>query len=270
MNSPKVSLTYFTGKGAARPDLEAARLLVFTKSTRLQMNPATMTAIASMPEEELRSELEYMANTIPSSWEFIDYVFIINDVTRAFTHQFVRTRTGTFAQQTMRVLDKKGWTYATGPTIEADLELTGVEHNGQFEQIPGLAAATYHETMRHIARAYDVMIEEGIAIEDARGVLPTNIHTNIVAKFNLRTLSEMFRKRASGRTQGEYREVIDAMKAAVLNAHPWASLFLDRSFDRAAAELESDLRVLAASGQTLDQAGLTDLVKKIDQMRMMA
>lgn len=267
MNSPKVSFAYFTGKGTPRPDLEAARLLVFTKSTRLQMNPSTMTAIASMSEEELRSELEYMANTIPSSWEFIDYVFIINDVTRAFTHQFVRTRTGTFAQQTMRVLDKKGWTYATGPTIEADYIRD--PRDGSFAGC-GKASQTYHETMRRIAEAYDIMIEEGAAIEDARGVLPTNIHTNIVAKFNLRTLSEMLRKRASGRTQGEYREVIAAMKAAVLNVHPWASLFLDRSFDRAAAELESDLRVLAASGQPLDPAALTDLVKKIDQMRMMA
>jgi thymidylate synthase ThyX len=54
------------------------------------------------------------------------------------------------------------------------------------------------------------------AIEDARGVLPTNIHTNIVAKFDLRTLADTMRKRASTRTQGEYRDVMDGMKDAVL------------------------------------------------------
>jgi thymidylate synthase ThyX len=49
--------------------------------------------------------LDYISKTIRSSWEFVDYTFQITGVTRAFTHQFVRTRTGSYAQQSQRSVD---------------------------------------------------------------------------------------------------------------------------------------------------------------------
>ena len=266
----EVKLIHYTGMGPPDPSRTAANLMVFTKQTRLAMNAGLMSDIEGWSDKKVLEELIYMSNTIPSSWEYCDYTFLINDVTRAFTHQFVRTRQGSYAQQTMRVLDKKGWTYGTGPTLEDDTEETGVVEQGQAEMGPGPDQRLYHDTMATVAAAYDELVEGGIAIEDARGLLPTNIHTNIVAKFNLRTLAEMFRKRASGRTQGEYRQVIDAMRGEILRVHSWAPLFLDRGFDKAAAELESNLRRLSASGQPLDSAGMTDLIKLIDQMRSMA
>ena len=66
----------------------------------------------------------------------------------------------------------------------------------------------------------------GINAEDARGVLPTNIHTNIVAKFTLRTLHEMAKSRLSPRAQGEYQEVFKLMVEEVVKKHPWAEPFL--------------------------------------------
>ena len=54
----------------------------------------------------------------------------------------------------------------------------------------------------------------------------TNIHTNIVAKFNLRTLHEMAKSRLSPRAQGEYREVFTLMVDEVVKKHPWAKPFL--------------------------------------------
>lgn len=248
----KVQLINYTGMGTADPSRTAANLMVFTKQTRLNMRAGLVEEIAQWPEERLREELEYMANTIPSSWEFVDYTFLITDVTRAFTHQFVRSRNGSYAQQTMRVLDVDGWTYGTGPTIEGDGEIK--------EQ--------YDLAMQYIDEMYRWLIDCGAKIEDARGILPTNIHTNIVAKFNLRTLADMFRKRSSGRTQGEYRQVVDAMRAAVIEAHSWAPLFIDRSFDKSAAELEASIRNLQSIG--LDEKQITDMVKLVDQMRMQA
>lgn len=253
----KVTLIDYTGFGSKNPSRHAANLMAFTKSTRLEMNPGLMDEIASWPDEKMKAELTYMANTIPSSWEFCNYTFLITDVTRAFTHQFVRTRQGSYAQQTMRVLDKKGWTYGTGPSVDSALDEWS-EGCGEL----------YHETMKGIARAYDKLVANGVAIEDARGILPTNIHTNIVAQFNLRTLAEMFRKRASGRTQGEYRDVIQAMKAEVCRAHDWAPIFLGRSFDVSAKELELKVRELQQRG--FSAAEVTDMVKLIDQMRMQA
>lgn len=248
----KVSLIDYTGAGTPNPARHAANVLVFTKQTRLEMRAGLLEEISSWPWSKVEAELEYMANTIPSSWEFVGYTFLIEDVTRAFTHQFVRTRTGSYAQQTMRVLNKSGWTYGTGPTInDADRR------------------AAYHETMEGIAATYDRLVEMGTAIEDARGVLPTNIHTNIVAKFDLRTLADTARKRASSRTQGEYREVMEAMLAAVIRVHPWAKMFLSRTFDRAALDLENEISTLEQFGAVSPEQKVR-LIKLIDQLRATA
>lgn len=246
MKTPEVTLIDYTGAGSPDPARHAANTLVFTKQTRLQMEPGLFEDIAQWPWEHVEEELRYMANTIPSSWEFVEYKFLINNVTRGFTHQFVRTRTGSYAQQTMRVLDVSGWTYGTGPTI--------ADKPNRNELYKGVMSA--------IASAYDLLVGAGAKIEDARGILPTNIHTNIVAKFDLRSLADVARKRASTRTQGEYREVLDMMLSEVKRVHPWAAMFFDRSFDKAAAELEAALIQDLPEGQRR-----TDLIKLIDQMR---
>lgn len=251
----QVTLFEYSGKGSPDPARAAANALIFTKSTRLNMTPDLYAQVEAMGDDKVMEELTYMANTIPSSWEFCHYSFIIEGVSRAFTHQFVRTRTGAYAQQTMRILDVSGFDFITGPTIGDQYTKHGVTRRDIYEG-----------EMARINIKYQDLIEDGAAIEDARGILPTNISTNICADFNLRTLSELFRKRASSRTQGEYRDVIDAMKAAVVAVHPWTSLFFERSFDVAAAELEqgiSDIYGLAPEERTR-------LIKLIDQMRTMA
>jgi len=256
----KVQLIDYTGAGTPDPARYAAERLVFTKQTRLEMRQDLLAEIEQWSWEKIEAELDYMANTIPSSWEFVNYTFLITDVTRAFTHQFVRTRTGSYAQQTMRVLNVNGWTYEEGPTINHDIN----------EGPGGASTATvYRDTMDRIAHDYDRLIKMGAKIEDARGVLPTNIHTNIVAKFDLRTLADTARKRASSRTQGEYRAVMEAMLSAVAAVHPWASKFFSRTFDRATADLENRLASLEAR-DVISQQEKIDLIKLLDQMRMTA
>jgi thymidylate synthase (FAD) len=246
---------------------DALELLIFTKNTRLTMSPGKLEGIMAWSKERKWNELEYMANTIPSSWEFVDYTFMIEGVTRAFTHQFVRTRTASFAQQTMRVLDVsqgKGWDYGTGPSIASRPDLKG----------------NYAAAMEHIDRVYRWLIRDGAAIEDARGILPTNILTNIVMKINMRNFVELIYKRSGPRVQQEYRDVLDAMKASVLEIHPWMSLFICRTFDRAADDLDKEIANFDANDLILDgkdmdvwadqdklKAWKIKMLKLVDQMR---
>ena len=88
------------------------------------------------------------------------------------------------------------------------------------------AKLLYDETMELINMKYQQLREIGIAAEDARGILPTNIHTNIVAKFSLRTLHETAKSRLSPRAQGEYQEVFKRMVDCIVEVHPWAEPFL--------------------------------------------
>lgn len=224
----------------------AAALLCFTKNTRLNMSAGGLWDFLEKHYDELLKELEYMANTVPSSWEFCHYTFMVEGVTRAFTHQFVRSRQCSFAQQTMRVLDVSGWDYLTGPTIENNPRLK----------------ASYQTTMQEIDMEYCAQIANGAAIEDARGLLPTNILTNIVMSCNMRTFVELVRKRSSSRTQGEYRDVLKAMKVAVREVHPWIDIFIDRTFEKAAKELDEQIRELEVSDKQK-----TAMIKLIDQMR---
>ena len=244
----QVSLVDFTGKCHANPAAYAAAMLIFAKSTRLEMSPKVFERALSLSPEERLKELEYIANTIPSSWEFVDLTFMIEGVTRAFTHQFVRSRHASFAQQTMRVLDVSegpGWSFGTGPTIEGDSH-----RRSSFNSIMGM-----------IATQYKFLIRDGAAIEDARGILPTNILTNILVKMNLRTFVETVRKRSSPRVQGEYRAVLEAMKSAAIAELPWATLFIERDFERAARDLDDEIAALP------DRAAATRMLKLVDQMR---
>lgn len=183
---------------------DALNLLLRTKNTRLNFDsdPSTWT------EGQRRDHLEYMTNTIKSSWEFVDYVFDISGVTRAFTHQLVRTRTGSYAQEAQRVVD-----LSQRSVVPPDIEMSTEE------------LAVWNEATAAAVSGYTKLRNYHIPLQTARGVLPTNMSTSIMAKFNLRTLHEMAKLRLCTRTQGEYQRVFRAMRAAVIEVHPWVEEF---------------------------------------------
>lgn len=247
----EVKLIDYTGAG--NPDGQyAAKRLIYTKSTRLEQGEGLEQKIDAMEHEQIIDELQYMANTIPSSWEFTHYTFQIKNVTRAFTHQFVRTRTGSYAQQTMRMLNKKDFTYRIPPRLR--------------EPDKGKELSIYQNGMRESQIHYDRLIEMGIDVEDARGVLPTNIHTNIIAGFNLRTVAEMAKSRTGLRTQDEYREVMELMIGVVLEVHPWAVNFLIPEEMKNIKEIENFVLKMAADG-SINHSTKYDILKNLDKLR---
>jgi flavin-dependent thymidylate synthase len=191
--------------------------------------------------------LDYVARSLPSSWEFVSYTFEILGVTRAFTHQLVRTRTGSYAQQAQRINVMDQFTYETGPTILAEQGLKN----------------EYDNMMRQIQDAYNWLIKMGAKPEDARGLLPTNIHTNIIAQFNLRALSDLVRKRWTARVQDEYRSMVVAMVEEVLKVHPWADKFLIPDKVAVAQELENEITVIVSHPEDrMKMYKLIDLLRK--------
>ena len=240
----KVSLLYATPG--------AADILIYTKNTRLNMSPQGLAEIREWAPERKDAELAYMAKTIPSSWEFVDLIFCIEGVTRAFTHQFVRTRTASYAQQTMRVINMGDFDYYTGPTVSE-----------------GEAKEEYDHAMESISASYKLLIEAGAKPEDARGILPTNIKTNICVKMNLRTLSDLVRKRSSGRVQGEYAEVLEQFIALTLKEWPWAEPFIVSQAREAQMDLTRYLQramaaEMAATGKAQNETEAWNAMKNLD------
>lgn len=119
------------------------------------------------------------------------------------THQLVRHRVGvSFAQQAQRVVDMS----------EFECLATGGCKNSM----------AYHYAVEEIKTAYGKLIKEGINPQDARGILPTNILTNILMKINLRSLSGLLNVRLCFKAQGEFQEVARKMREVVIKTHSWA------------------------------------------------
>jgi flavin-dependent thymidylate synthase len=190
---------------------DADKLLIFSKKTRLNMTPSAYDEIKQMSQEQVDKELGYVFGTIGSSWEFVDYTFLVTDVSRAFTHQFVRHRHASYAQQSMRTVDVSD---------SFDYISTGAcDHDPIIKEL-------YSNGMEDIRKCYSGMISKGAKVEDARGILPTNITTNIMAKFNLRSMSDLIADRLCVRAQGEFQQVAKEMKNEIIKVHPWAEKIL--------------------------------------------
>lgn len=188
---------------------DALELLLFTKNVRLKGEAQSLEDIKAWPEDQKMEHLSYMRDTIKSSWEFVEYVFRIIDVTRAFTHQFVRTRPNSYAQEAQRVVDLSNSTWLTPSALSDEV------------------GSEFNEIIAHSIKGYANLKKHGAASQDARGVIPTNIHTSIMAKINLRSMSQMAEVRMCTRTQGEYQDVFREMRRLVLDAHPWAEDFIN-------------------------------------------
>ena len=247
-NAPRVELIHFTGKGTPNESMAAVDLLLFTKSTRLNLTPSLVEEIKNWPHDKKMAELRYMANTIPSSWEFVDYIFLVSNVSRAYTHQQVRTRAASYAQQTLRMLDASEFKY-----IYTDQDL---KHPDRRSIIDGAVST--------IRAAYQNLIDMGHRPEDARGILPTNVGTNIVCKFNMRTFTELAKSRLGGRTQSEYIMVVKAMVDAVLEVHPWMDMFL---FGDKGRDFYADIEAFAKKQFPDDLATRAELLKIVHKMR---
>ena len=193
---------------------DALALLLYTKNTRLQ-GGVNLAGIQQWPYEKKMEHLAYMKDTIKSSWEFVNYTFEISGVTRAFTHQLVRTRNGRYAQESMRTVDVSDAEVKRPNFAEGDRS----NYDARRE--------TWHNAEDEVMGAYATLVNEhGVAPQDARGILPTNVCTSIIAQFSLRTLHEMANVRLCTRTQGEYQDVFRAMKAEVVRVHNWAEEFI--------------------------------------------
>ena len=242
---PKVKLISYTGHGHPDP-LYAARLLAYTKNTRLNMTPAGFESFLQKPTDEIAKEIAYMATTIPSSWEFADLIFSIEKVSRATAQQITRTRTASFAMQSQRVTDMS--------------DVTWDERGDSF-----------YAKMGDGIHGYKQAIAQGMSLEDARDLLPIGVHCNLIGKYNLRNWVEMVRARESLRVQGPYREMVAQMKSEVLKVWPWVDVFLVPPQKKAITIIEEIAQELASlegekgamyKGMSGKLAKAADLIKK--------
>jgi len=229
--------------GIGQPDsLYAARLLAYTKNTRLNMTPDGFNNFMLMPKEHVLEEINYMVSSIPSSWEFVDVTFAINNISRACAQQITRTRQASYAMQSQRVTNMQEATANIPETVKD-------KHK-------------YLQAIKSSLDSYQSAVTAGESLEDARGLLPMNIHCNLIAKYNLRTLVDLLQKRSSLRVQGEYLEVVKQMRTEILNIWPWADAFFVPKQSRA-IELIENVAQTCDKEQKMTLAKAADLLKGV-------
>lgn len=246
-----IDLIDHTGIGTANPSEYAARLLCYVKATRLEQGEQTRRQYAHKPWSEIEKELADVANTIRSSWEFVDFTFEIKGVSRAYTHQQVRSRVGvSFAQQAQRVANMSKFEVLKPKTIAAN---------------EGLSVRFDH-LMSVISIFYESAQSAGVPNQDCRSVLPTNVLTNIIMKINLRALAELVAKRKNLRAQGEYADIVLECERLVVETMPWAKMFL--SPDRTATPyLDKLLKEMLGDRSPVDVPEINEALKELDKVK---
>jgi flavin-dependent thymidylate synthase len=242
----KVSLLSYTGAGHPDP-LYAAKLLAFTKNTRLNMTPDSFASFMAKTKDEIFEELRAMAITIPSSWEFVDLIFLITAASRATMQQITRTRNASFAMQSQRVTDLRDVTWTPVGRDRPEMEAND-------------------KIIDKMVKHYKESIDDGLPLEDARDMLPIGVHSNILAKYNLRGWIELVRKRSSLRVQGSYRDIIEQMVKETKRELPWVEIFLADPRDQAFKLLEEAAREVAPQG-AMSSGPANKIAKAIDLLR---
>lgn len=133
--------------------------------------------------------------------------WLVEGLSRAASHQLVRHRLASYAQQSQRhckvSTDNQDW------YVIPDF----IAHNPQ-------AKLAYYKAMNGIATIYDELLALGIPKEDARMVLPNACKTTILITMNARAFIEAAEKRLCNRAQWEIRGMFNLMRERIKYTHP--------------------------------------------------
>ena len=145
--------------------------------------------------------------------EHLPLTWVIEDVSRALTHQLVRHRMASYTQLSQRyakVETDKEW-YIEPETVKSSLNILN----------------KYRNLMDDIANLYNEMCSKGIPNEDARMILPNACFTSIIVSMNARAFLEAATLRTCNRAQWEIRQMFQLMRDSIKNIYPnvWKKCF---------------------------------------------
>lgn len=132
------------------------------------------------------------------------FSFSVKGVSRSLTHQLVRHRIASYSQQSQRYVKLEKPDVVLPPDIQKD--------QGKRERFMAL--------MDDVWGLYKDFVKEGVAVEDARYVLPNACTTNITITMNARSLLNFFAIRCCVRAQWEIRDLATRMQTLVKEASP--------------------------------------------------
>jgi len=140
----------------------------------------------------------------------VKFIFHIEGVSRAFSHQFVRHNIGvTHNQRSQRFCRESDFPYV----VPISIAYSSCEQE-------------YCELMDQIGQLYTKMINCKIPAEDARFILPNACETQLNSAFDYQALVHFCHERLCSRSQWEIRQVAQAMVEEVKKVSPFLAQHL--------------------------------------------
>lgn len=149
---------------------------------------------------------EMQRTKLKAPLEPVNIHFMVEGVTRSFTHQMVRQRTAVYAQESLRfAVVEDGFT----ERVALPPSLAEVEPAKEFnihQDKPEQMLDIWNGALDKVEEAYTALVNMGMPAEDARGLLPHNITTRLNYATNLRNLQDHAGNRLCTQAQFEWRE----------------------------------------------------------------
>ena len=139
--------------------------------------------------------------------EHLPLTFLVEDISRACSHQLIRHRIASYSQMSQRyakVDTNEEWYVEPESIVTYSRNITD----------------KYRDLMSNIAEFYQEMISKNIPNEDARMILPNACFTSIIMSMNARAFVEASTLRTCNKAQGEIKQVFKDMRECIKEIYP--------------------------------------------------
>lgn len=178
---------------------------------------AAITDLSRITDGEREKYFEDILKTkLDTPLEAVKLHFVLEGVSRSFTHQLVRQRTAVYGQESMRFAVKSDMAneVPTPPFIAA----LGKNDDRRV---------TWENAILNISNAYNFLVSNGVPAEEARGLAPHGILTRVHYVTDLRNLARVAGDRLCTQAQFEWRLVFLRIIKAIAEYTPDFSWIAD-------------------------------------------
>jgi thymidylate synthase (FAD) len=192
------------------------------------MTKASVAVKGSIVEDDEVDEVlveDIFKGGLNQSLEWITVVFECSGVSRSLTHQLVRTRKASFAQQSQR--------YADMGNFNARMPLE-IASNPVAKEI-------WLHTINTSRLAYKMLADLGIPMQDVRSVTPTAIETYIICNYPLSEFLALYSYRACQMFFPEMVAIMGLMREVLIEKCPWLEEHIKISCEKTSPGIDGHL-----------------------------
>jgi thymidylate synthase (FAD) len=193
---------------------------VLSKATR-----ATIGINLDKPDEDNRDWEEMLQGGLQTALETQVVVFEVQGVSRACTHQLVRSRRAAFHQQSMRASF-----YGNRPDFRMPESIWLADEN---------VKQAWREALEAAHHAYQLACEADVSYQDSRYILPEGTTNYIMLEYPLREFINVFAYRGCSMFQWEIVSVMRACRQVLVGAYPFLEPYVKISCEKTKGSLDS-------------------------------